>query len=72
MLYIAIAVLAFLAGYHYKKIVKRVVVLEEKIELKIEKRPEPEVKSLLVDPTDEVQNAQFELEQQQKILNHEQ
>lgn len=58
----------FWLGYFARDVNNRVVKLEDKIKQKADK-PVEESPSILVDPTDEVQNAQYELEQMQKRLN---
>lgn len=57
-------------GYHFRTVDRKIEVLEEEIKKKIDK-PKEEPKSLVVDPYDEVQNAQFELDQMNKKLNNE-
>ena len=60
----------FFLGYHFRGLTKKIEHLEETIKLKVDKPAEPETpKSVLIDPTDEVQNALYEHEQMMKKLN---
>lgn len=60
--------LAFSLGYGVKDIRKRVESLEENIKQKIDK-PKDEPESELIDPLDEVKEAQYQQQQEMKRLN---
>lgn len=57
-------------GYHFRTIDSKVEILEEEVKKKMD-RPEEKPESLVVDLLDPIQEAQFELEQNQKRLNNE-
>ncbi len=61
-------IVVFGLGYHYGSIVKKVKQLEVEVKKKID-QPKEEPESTLIDPLDPVKAAQYELEEQQKLLN---
>lgn len=63
-------VMVFFVGYHFRTIDNKIEILEEEVKKKID-RPEEKPESLVVDVLDPIQEAQFELEQNQKRLNNE-
>ena len=75
MLYIipawAISLVAiYLFGYYMRGLVKKIEHLEEMVKSKVDKQPEPEEPiSMLIDPTDPVQEAIYEHKKLMEKLN---
>lgn len=61
-------VASFLLGYSFGRMGQKIKALDMELKRKVDKVDE-EAKSLLVDPTDEIQTAIFEAEQMRKKLN---
>lgn len=64
-------IVAFLLGRYLSNLNKRIVVLEEVVKSKVDKKPEPEEvpPSTLIDPLDEVQTAIYEHTKLMEELN---
>jgi len=71
MLYIAFTlgiIASFCLGYYIRSLRSKIEALETTVKQKVDKPPE-EAQSTVIDPYNEVQTAQFELEQMNKKLN---
>lgn len=63
-------VAVYMLGYHMRGLTKRIDQLEEVIKSKVDKKPLPEEpQSMVIDPLDPVQEAQWEHQQMMKKLN---
>lgn len=68
--WIVTVVASFMLGYHLRGLKKRIEILEEAIQSKVDKKePDPEPPSEVIDPLDQIQTAQFEHAQMMKRLN---
>jgi hypothetical protein len=68
--WLASVVLAALYGYHFRGLTKKIEHLEQAIQTKVGKQPEPEEpKSEVIDPLDEVQTAMYEHKKMMEKLN---
>lgn len=62
-------VIAFEAGYFFRRVTKRIDMLEEVVKTKIDKKPVEESTSTLIDLTDEVAEAKYQHEKMMRELN---
>lgn len=63
-------VAAYVLGYHVRGLAKKIEHLEQVIQSKVDKKPEPpEPVSTLIDPADPVQEAIWAREQELKRMN---
>lgn len=68
----AISVVAtFFLGFYLRTLKDALEVAKKVIETKVEKKPEEEPKSLLIDPLDPISEAKYEMEKQMRELNGE-
>jgi len=61
----------FFLGYYLRNLKELVKTTQEALKTKVEKKPAEEPKSFLIDPLDEIQTAQYEMEKRNRMLNGE-
>ena len=66
------SIATFFLGYHFRGLTKKVEHLEEVVKTKVDRKPEPEgPKSEVLDPLDQIQEAQYQHKLMMQRLNPE-
>lgn len=70
LIWLATLVISFYAGYMLRDLTRKIEAVQEVLKEKIDKKPvEPDIKSEIIDPYDEIQTARFERDQLMKRMN---